>query len=315
MAATLWRGNTFVDDLLPSVVEDMVRNPGGYRLEVRGAAPGDAAYLTALHRLFTGETLKDTGNLLTACIDAVRAWRDRLPPSAASSSLVSPEAKRFDRAIRTLDPGALLLEAVPALVGFAVAERGELIRAIRRIKGELDDVPRRLEARAADLLARTLTDRGVSAEGRGDSRDVRDHAKRWAVCIPEAVLTDLPDGVAKAVFGRLRAEHANDRVLVNALSMILVGLPVHEWDDAAAALFRRRLQRALSLIEDAGVEFLRKSGADELLKQGLGSLVEGRTRLLVTLLADVVGPDEAAAKLETIAAAIRSGHPTQRDAA
>ncbi len=316
MAATLWRRDGFVDDLLPSVFEDMVRNPGDYVVEVRGTTDEEEAYLVRLYDLFSGRRLSERPqDLLRVCVDAVLEWRHSLPSSVGHSRRLSTKAREFDRALASTDPGALFLDILPREVGAEFTDVDALILGIAEIKDEFDRVPRRRERQAIQVLAQVLVDRGaVPAAGR-DGGGVRHLGSQWAACIPESVASHLPDHVAKGVLTRLQTPFRDDRTMVQALSTLLVGLPVGEWDQSSLPVFRARLRQAMDQIESTGLEMMRKAGTDEALQSGMGTLVKARIWSAATRLADVIGPAEAAIQLEMMAADLREDPQSQLDVA
>ena len=100
--------------------------------------------------------------------------------------------------------------------------------------------------------------------------------------------------------------------MVNALSTLLVGLPVQQWDDAALPAFRRKLQNAFDLIESKAVELSRDPGFGPDLEKWLKEMADARVRHVAEQLAETVGPEEAARRLEAMAARIREDLPAIR---
>ena len=302
-AATLRQRGRFVDDLLPSVIEDLARNPADYALDVLGLTEPQEAYLTEILRLFSGDGLNgEEQDLLRACMAAVLAWRHALPVAAGNSRYVSKDARAFDRGVRSIDPVTLFMETLPRLVGATWDEPEELIKGARRIKDELDGVTKVFRREAILALGQSLAARGVGPAANGDKgTDVRAQALRWASCFPKSVTSHLPDHVTKGVLSRLRSPYRDDEALVNALSSLLVGLPLQEWDDAVAPNFRRQLRQALDVVENTAIGLSQVSGLDPELRDGLGRLTEARAWTVAEQLADILGPEAAADQLEAIA--------------
>ena len=79
--AVRYRGR-FVDDILPSVIEDIAKNPSDYALDVVGLSGWESRYLKGILRVFSDAeqpTTDDAGDLLGSTMDAVLAWRCGLP--------------------------------------------------------------------------------------------------------------------------------------------------------------------------------------------------------------------------------------------
>ena len=310
IAATLRHRGRFVDDLLPSVIEDLARNPTDYAIDVLELTPQQRAYFTGILGLFSGNG-ESSGeqDLLRACMGAVLAWRHTLPVAAGNSRYASREARAFDQELKSQDPVALFVETLPHLVGVTLDEPEELLRGAKRIKEALDGVANIFEREAVQSLERALAARGVGTTVNGSKApDVRAQARMWASCFPKSVTPHLPDHVTKGVLSRLRTPYRDEVALLNALSSLLIGLPIHEWDDTAVSSFRRQLRQALDVIESTVVGLSRASGGDPELRDGLGRLMEARARTVAGQLADILGHQDAADQLLALASELRNRH-------
>lgn len=312
-AATLRQRGRFVDDLLPSVIEDMVRSPADYALDVMGLSVEQETYLRGILKLFAGSgQAGGERDLFRACMSAVLAWRHTLPAAAGSSRRISENARAFEREISTLDPVGLFMEVLPRLARTPTNEPYHLVEGARRLKDELDGVTGVFRNEAVEALAQALAARGIDTSRNGSNgASVRTQASVWASCFPKSITSHLPDHVTKGVLGRLRFNYRSDETLVNALSSLLVGLPLQEWDDAVVPSFRRQLRQALDVIESTAIRLSRTSGVNSELKEGLGRLTEARTRTVAIQLAELVGRESAANQLEAIASDLRNGSPLQ----
>ena len=308
VAATLRHRGRFVDDLLPSVVEDLVRNPRDYALDVLGLTGAQEAYLTGILSLFSvnGSNGEDP-DLLRTCMTAVLEWRHTLPAAARQSRHISNGARAFEREVGAQDPVSLFIETLPRLIGATFAEPNDLIAGARRFKRELDAITTVLRREAVQALGQVLVGRGVgSTTSEDEGTNVRAQAARWASCFPNSVTPHLPDHVTKGVLSRLRSGYKDDETLVNALSFLLVGLPLQEWDDTVLPKFRRQLRQALDVIESTAIGLGRTWETDLELKEGLRRLTQARARTVADELAGILGHDVAASQLEAIANDLRS---------
>ena len=348
-AATVRCRDRFVNDLLPSVIEDMAKRPDRYVLDVVGISAKEKTYLEGIRDLFAGNNAVSTteNDLLRVCMEAVLAWRQTLPAAVVSSRYVSPEARLFVKETDTPDPIGLFLEQLPQWAGTTVAKPRQLLNGVAKLKAELEDVGNIFRQEAVQALhdilaARGMTNRiGTIAATHGDAlrtgrsssdagalqdgakgngatggdgvsfatgvaRDgVRDQVVIWASYFPKAFASRLPDQVTKGVFNRLRARYKDDDALTNALSTLLLGLSVHQWDDTMVSTFRRKLRNAFEVIETTAVTLARKSDLDPLIKSGLARLAHARTCQVAEHLADLLGNDEAANRLEAMAENLR----------
>ena len=301
-AATVRRRGEFVEDLLPSVVEDIARNPQRYALDVVGLSEAQEEYLRGILNLFDDESEQAAAgdDLFRACMGAALAWRHTLPEGVAASRYVSGEARALVRDLAEADPVALFHDRLPQLLGETVDEPERLVAGTRRLKEELDGVAGVFRDEATQALVQMLEIRGVP-NGSG----VRDQAAVWASCFSKSFVSHLPDQVTKGVLGRLRAPYRDDGALLNALSTLLVGRTLQQWDDSVVPAFRRELRNTFDAIETTAVAASRANELDAEAMKGLISLAEARTRSVVDHLAEVVGRGQAADRLEVIAAGLR----------
>ena len=307
VATTLRQRGRFVHDLLPSVIEDLARNPADYSLDVLGLNYQQEAYLQGILRVFGGdERLEVDRDLLRTCMDAVVTWRHTLPEGVGNSRYISRDARAFDSALKSLDPVGLFMEALPRLVGATWATPEELVEGASQIKAELEEVVAVFGREAVQELGRALAARGVHSVNGTNGVDVRAQALKWASCFPKSVTSHLPDHVTKGVLGRLKTRYRDDEALVNALSTLLVGLPLREWDDAVVPSFRRQLRQVLDVVETTAISLMGGSDVDPELREGIETLVRTRTQTVAEQLADVLGPELAAGQLEAIATQLRS---------
>ncbi len=236
------------------------------------------------------------------------------------------------------------MDHLPRLAGGSVGSP-ELLDGIAGIKSELERVGTTFRDEAVRALREALVARGV-ADGFGGlpscpavrdddratgcvvpsatkinnadshppavaftscaSANARDHAAAWAACFPESFVAHLADRVAKGVLTLLAKPHDDDGALANALSTLLLGLPLHQWNDASPSSFRRQLHSVLETIEGAAFDLARRRGPDSEIRSGLAKLADARTRQLASRLAELLGREEAARTLEAVAARLHA---------
>ena len=301
-AATVRRKGEFVDDLLPSVVEDMARNPQRYALDVVSLSRPQAEYLKGVLGLFANADTPAVvdGDLFKACMGAALAWKDALPEGVAGSRYVSEEARIFVKDLTEADPVGLFRDRLPELLGAMAEDTQRLVAGVRRIKSELESVAEVFRNEAVQALGQMLDMRGVP-NGTG----VRDQAATWAAYFSKSFRLQLPDHVTKGVLTRLSSPYRDDAALVNALSTLLLGRTLGQWDDSVVPAFRRQLRGTFEVIESTAVAVAGSKMLDAEAKKGLASMAEARTRSVAEHLAEVLGSEEAAVRLESIAAKLR----------
>ena len=217
-----------------------------------------------------------------------------------NSRYLSPEARAFERELASPDPVRLFLEVLPTLLGKTPRQYKTILRGVSRIKDELVSIQGVFEAEAVKALGQILFSRGFQSNS-----GVRQQAGRWARHFPQSFARRLPDRVSQGVLARLRADYPDDAALANALSVLLIGRPIRQWDDTHIPAFRRQLRNTFEVIESAALALRRTPSLDPALRAGLTALAEAKTLSAADELADIVGADQAAGQLETIAKALR----------
>ena len=302
-AIALRKDRKFVDDVLPSVIEDTARNPDSYCLDVVGLTDRQETYLKGLVRMFRAD-LSDSstkeGDLLRRCMDATLEWRDKLPAAVSDSRYLSREAREFEKQLSSPDPVHLFLEKLPELIGSPTHHPKKLLTGLKRLRDELESIETLFESQAIEALNQTLVSRGIR-NGSG----VREQSAQWANHFPKSFNKSLPSALTKAVLNRLRSRYRNDATLVNALSTLLIGLPIREWDDAKVPSFRRELRNAFEVIEGTALSMSGAVNLDPELRAGLIALAEAKAATIANQLADIVGAEKAADRLEQIAGDLR----------
>jgi hypothetical protein len=300
-SAIRWRGD-FVDDVLPSIIEDIARTPEEYVLDVIEVSAREQTYLEGVLELFKADDVEPSseGDLLRACMDAVLDWRYALPPAVSNSRYLSSEAKAFERACESPDPVRLFFDELPRLVGQRLGHCRKLLAGVAKIRDELAGIEVLFQEEAIQALNQTLVARGVS-NGKG----LREQAACWAGHFPKTFGRSLPDRVSQGVLSRLRAPYKDDGSLVNALATLLVGRPIRQWDDAIVPSFRRQLRSALEVIEGTALALSDAPELDPELREGLVALAKAKTATDAKLLVAIAGHDAAVQVLEDIAADIR----------
>ena len=117
--------------------------------------------------------------------------------------------------------------------------------------------------------------------------------------------------MTQAVLTRLHAPYRDDASLVNALSTLLVGRPIRQWDDTIVPSFRRQLRSAFEVIEGTALGMSQAPDLDPKLRKGLIALAEAKAATIAEQLADIVGTERAADRLENIAQQLRA-HETSK---
>ncbi len=92
----------YIRDILPSVIEDMCRNPDDFELTVLRLGKAETGYLEEIFHVLTGEAPTSTEDLIRQCYDALQEWKAGLPESALRTRKLSRRPSFFEDSLREL---------------------------------------------------------------------------------------------------------------------------------------------------------------------------------------------------------------------
>jgi hypothetical protein len=287
-AISLTHHGEYVQDILPSQVEGLCRNPSDYRVVVLDVDDHKLAYLRDLYQEFSvvrNYQVHET-DLIRMCFDAIQSWKSQLPPAALTTRRLSHNAVRLRTAItKQTDPIPLLFTALPEAVGVPVDEPQRVVVSLRLAMRELTEVAGFYAEHAAMCVRRAV---GLTQE----AATVREITSRWARCFSAAFTEDLTDGVCKGLLARMQMEYPSDDLLLDSLASLLVGKPLTRWDDSTLPAFERELTSTIHRIEDSAFDAGNTLQLGDEARQGLVALVQGRMTELAARLADLLGPEK-----------------------
>ena len=295
------KGN-YVTDILPSVVEDLCRDPQSYRLLVLDLDEAKVRYLRGLHKVFspvTTHVVSET-EIIRLCFDAIQSWRFQLPAAALTSRSISPSVRTFQMLLsEPANPVKLLLTDLPNAAGCDVQETDTLLRKIESYKKELESVTRTFVDQAIESVRNAMAH--VQDER---TLAIRDLAKMWAHRLPGDYMEGAIPAIAKGLLARLEMEYDTDDLLIDSLSLLIVGKSVSRWDDSTAIAFDGKLRELCRRIEEVALSVGHERVKDESVREGLGTLVQERIQELYRQLISLVGEDKAE---HMVAAVLRRG--------
>ncbi|RMD84516.1 MAG: hypothetical protein D6815_04020 [Candidatus Dadabacteria bacterium] len=288
-ALSVTRDGEYVQDLLPSDIEELCKRPERYRVRVFELTRERVAYLHRVRKIFQAVDFGEAAepDLVRLCYDALEAWKAQLPAAALQSRVVSPEARALQRLLRRqTEPARLLFEKFPEALAFSIED---LERATERLTAARDGllaVTRVYAAEAVRALARVL-EPGAELEKLQPLSVVH----RWASCFGGEGVDFGRDRQAKAFVSVLLSPAANDeQALANALGSLILGRPLSRWDDSSVVSFERQVQAVARRIED----FALACGELELdggTRRAVARLLAARARRLLQRLESLVGED------------------------
>lgn len=301
----LRQGTDYVSDVLPSVIEEMAREPGEFTVDVFELTPDQEDYLQGLLAHFSEHTqaTAPAEDLLRCVFDAIQGWWTQLPQAAKTSTRVSERAARFRRAVAVPDPARILLVELPRTFGGPEKDLGQALDDIRASVTELEDVHRAYVDAAGKALRTALSARGIPG-----GLDLTAASQTWAGYLPKARALDALSPVGKSTLTQLRRDHDSPDKLLNALALLVAGKAFKDWDDTVVPEFERRLRAALEDIEHAALEAGTQEDIASDVREGLLQLSRARLRLILEQMAELGGEDQALDLLDEEVDALWSTH-------
>ena len=293
-AVSITRNGEYLNDLLPTDIEDLCRNPDDYQLTVLELDDKREKYLRKFHQHFSSVTTYEVphNDLIRQCFDAVQGWKSQIPPAAMTTRRLSPMAIKFrDGIARITDPVRLLMKFIPEACECDVVHTNKLMNYVKKCAQELEAIASVYGEQASSSI-RNAIGLGRTAE----TERVIDVCQRWADCFSDSFIEKLTDGVAKALLSRMRMPYETDAGLLDSLGSLLVGKTVGRWDDSTVATFDREFHNVVRRIEDTSLAGGEKSDAG-----GISDLIHGRIVELYDRLVGLVGKSEAQAVIDSIA--------------
>lgn len=248
-ALSILKDGEYIDDLMPSSIEEMFRSPDRFKIHVLEIDGSNRAFLHAIHRVFSSsdaDGFSETDNIRKAH-DAIQGWIAALPEACLQTRKLPDDILRFrDILVRYTDPVAALVRDVPASLGIgSKPTQQEVEQRLREAKNSIEGAVRDCYAVAGRLLCGALP-----GEGERQGQDLRVQAQNWASCFPEDGVDALQQGVAKGFLSRMMTAYESDDTLLESISTLLIGRPVSRWDDSSATAFERELETTVRQIEE-----------------------------------------------------------------
>lgn len=297
-AIALTRNGEYVDDILPTEIEQLCRTPQHYRLAVLDLDDTRTNYLRKLHQKFTSVKGYEAAesDLIRLCFDAIESWKAQLPPAAMSTRRLSERTAKFRTILRgSGDPLRLLFEAIPAACDAPIDKSRLLFTRLQKCMNELSGV-----ASIYAEHANTTVRHNIALGGKAEGSTVRSATQQWANCFSDNFVGSLTDGIAKGLLARMQMPYDSDELLLDSLSSLLVGKSLSRWDDSTVTVFDREFQSIVRRIEDIALSSNGILSGDNGSDNGISQLVRGRMTELFGRLAKLVGVEEATAVLESV---------------
>ncbi len=280
----------YLDDLVPSVIEDICNRPNRYALTVVKLHDEAHAYLEALTQAFSYKRSTDarnSGDLMRKAFDAFEAWRTKLPPGARDSRIIGARGRSLQAVVRSpYSPLELFFRRFPQLA--ESNEFAEIEQWVIAAKGELENVLARYREEALTSLDDCLQLGPEAPNGAA-----RDRFGYWRGILPANVGERL-GGVPKNFLKLNLNFYQDDGAFIDAAAALLVGRQPKRWDDADLQRFRNEVSSVTSRIEGAALADKEKCG------EATVGLVEQRLKAYLSRLIDTVGFEAADKRLQEI---------------
>lgn len=293
-ALTLTQAGEYLQDVLSTNIEDILRTPEDFRMTVHALGKRERIYLEEVIVLF-GEPEYRGGkenDPLRRAFDSISAWKARVGQSALESKYLSVESKQIQRAIqRTTNPYTLLFQQVPSFLGEKKASLDECFSAICKTKEEMENISVRYYEYAVESLIKALNLQN------NHKTDTLEAIRNWAETFPKDLISKFSDQVLKAFHSRLTMPYLHINLLIDSLSSLILGKRVLSWDDSACSTFSKEVHILANRLEEQIVEII---GNDPIESKTLATFVESKARSLYAQLSSMLGPKEAQALWSSI---------------
>jgi hypothetical protein len=294
LSTSLLKDGEYIADVLPSVIENLCKEPNRFRIKVLALDTDTASYLEELRHLFCQQKhLGNESDLLRKTFEALQAWLRQLPEAVRETQQLSKSAKDFRNALlRINDPVFLLLTKIPQI--FGEQSRIELNEMIAEAKEEIESVTDKYRETAAKFLRRALQ------VPDSDRRTTREAAFDWAKSFSKFITKNHPDYV---ILMRMQFDYENDAQLIDSLSDLpkLSPCSVSRWGDRDVDNFSAALAESIRSIENFAfgkdVSSLKPNQAES---KGMIDLIQNRIEDAFQKLKDVGGEELAASFLTSL---------------
>lgn len=285
----------YLEDLLPSDIEDICRAPHGYSLTVLKLEPKARKYLLALGELFDVD-VSVGGDLVRAVFDGFEAWRRELPPGALETREVSAAARGLQQALsETTTPVHLFFQLFPRLAGANGHDYNHVLGWLSTAKDALSGVVDLYRDKSLAVVNENL--RLIS--GSHASSTVRERFERWRETLPVDV-SQHSSGLARALLRMPLHRYADDYAFADALGAVVAEKKPQRWNDSDVVRFRNSFASLISQIESRALSVDPGRVSTEKGRAAVTQLYTHRIQTLVGNLTQAIGCAGARAKLREI---------------
>ena len=283
----------YVDDIDATLIERLCEQPSMFSLESRPLKPSQRKHLERMISRLAGGVDPREPDLVRAFYDGFIEWRHGLPASAMSDPKLGKFAFMLQPLLRKrgFDPFDFIFHELPATRGKKTFQK-EMADIFVYAASEIEYAGQRIAKDAEDIAIDLLNKRIA-----GPVKPLREAASVWAETLPLSK-TEMQalDHEVRGIINRARTacqDLHTDVGFVVALSSILLGAGLEEWDAGSAARFRERLENTLEKAERSALE--RADGSKK-----FEPLVRNRLSAIVDQLEACVGRSKTKLHLQSI---------------
>jgi hypothetical protein len=291
---SLLKDGEYVDDLLPSDIELLCREPKRFDFLVLERGPNTLPYLQTIYRCFSDKNVDwNLCDLIRVSHDAIEEWKARLPEASFQTNQLSQEAMNLRKALRrTKNPVTLLFHEIPRICHIPPRTPGEpfteeeieTLQIFSEAVDELEGVASKYRAEAASELIPLFTSNPT-----GNLREV---AQAWRNNFPAEFMDSLKPSPEKNLLSRINMNYNDDGKLVESIAGLLLRRATKHWDDTSVRELVRATQNVILRVEEDAFKCNATQPQDEESKEKLGFLMRERMTDLLTRMADVLGKEQ-----------------------
>lgn len=288
-AGAITRDGEYVDDLKPSDLEELCKEPERFKLSVVELDANQEQYLEGFYEAFGASSTYeiDRTDLIGACMEALEIWKEKLPTASKSSSRISKQATKVrERLFNQRDPLRLLLKELPEVLVGKEVDYEVVLSQLLKSKQELEVVTQEYYGAVEKILLQA-TSASISAKGSGKSQAA---VKEWALCFPASLIDQVSNPKAKPLVARLLDKYPKEEKYLNAVATVVHGRKIEDWLDSDLAGFEQAMRNIISDIEEAALHPTEGLELSEEASTAIAGLVERRIGNLMLTLERLVGP-------------------------
>jgi hypothetical protein len=288
------RGN-YLEDLLPSDIENICRQPDTFTLTVIELDAATRNYLLKLGDIFDVD-VSNSSDLIRTVYDGIEAWRTQLPPGALDTSEIPDDVRKFQQALtRDLSPVQLIFHSFPK---FAGAEADDYFAILRWTSSATKTLASVVDTYRENVLSAINDHLRLLTRSPGDGKTM-ERFDAWRQTLPPHVQKQV-SGVAKAILVLPLKRFRDDYAFADALAAIVVERIPQRWTDSDLVRFRNRFADLVAQIETRALALDTEQPTTEESRDAVAELYTHRIESLLGNLAQVIGSSDARTRLRTL---------------